>query len=84
MSKPYKRDYVADGTFQRPYIDDNQLFLKYRSYKQASEDFLMYLKYVGFSTGYETCEEFNKAIAFKHKYALNPQSYYQALNTLCP
>ena len=31
MSKPYKRDYVAVGTFQRPNIDDNQLFLKYNS-----------------------------------------------------
>ena len=83
MSKPYKRNYVAVGTFQRPNIDDNQLFLKYSSYKQASEDFYLYMQYVNFSTGYDTCEEFNKAIAFNHKYALNPQTYYQALNSLC-
>lgn len=80
MSAVRIRPTTQIDTYSNPNIDDGQLFGVYSSLASATEDFILYLRYIRMPQGL-TCEEYNAYIVSKG-YAVDPL-YEEKLNFMC-
>ena len=80
MSAVRIRPTTQIDTYSNPNIDDGQLFGVYSSLASATEDFILYLRYIRMPQGL-TCEQYNAYIVSKG-YAVDPL-YEEKLNFMC-
>ena len=80
MGVPRIRRSTRIDEYINPNIDGGMPFSVYSDYASATEDFLIYLKYIRMPQGL-TCQEYNQYIASKG-YAVDPD-YEKNLNTMC-
>jgi flagellum-specific peptidoglycan hydrolase FlgJ len=69
-----------EGFYSNPNIDDGQKFGVYSDIASATQDFILYLRYIRMPQGL-TCQEYNAYIVSKN-YAVDP-NYEEKLNTMC-
>ena len=69
-----------EGYYSNPNIDDGQKFGVYSDIASATQDFILYLKYIRMPQGL-TCQEYNAYIVSKN-YAVDP-NYEEKLNNMC-
>ena len=69
-----------EGYYSNPNIDDGQKFGVYSDISSATQDFILYLKYIRMPQGL-TCQEYNAYIVSKN-YAVDP-NYEEKLNNMC-
>ena len=80
MGVPRIRRSTRIDEYSNPNIDGGMPFSVYSDYASATEDFLIYLRYIRMPQGL-TCQEYNQYIASKG-YAADPD-YEKNLNTMC-
>lgn len=80
MGVPRIRRSTRIDEYSNPNIDDGMPFSVYSDYASATEDFLIYLRYIRMPQGL-TCQEYNQYIASKG-YAVDPD-YEKNLNSMC-
>ena len=69
-----------EGFYSNPNIDDGQKFGVYSDIASATQDFILYLRYIRMPQGL-TCQEYNAYIVSKN-YAVD-RNYEEKLNNMC-
>ena len=80
MSLVRRRPTTQIDSYSNPNIDGGQLFGVYENYASATEDFVLYLRYVGIPSGLD-CRGYNAFVVSKN-FAVDPL-YEEKLNSMC-